>query len=75
MAYAFLKGLGVDGEIGKDHRGPEAAARPTGGPPVVAAAGGKVEVESSRYPFCFLGDEKSPDSTRSIVPFVPFNAT
>src|SRR5262249_18158760 len=34
---------------------------------------GVVTIESSRYPFCFTGDPKSPDSTRSIIAFFPFN--
>jgi hypothetical protein len=40
---------------------------------IVAAKGGEVEIESSRYPFCFFGDEKDPNGTRSILPFLPFN--
>jgi len=32
-----------------------------------------VELESTRYPFCFFGDGASPDSTRSVLPFVAFN--
>jgi len=32
-----------------------------------------VVIESTRYPFCFLGDEKDANGTRSILPFLPFN--
>ncbi|HUX00580.1 MAG: hypothetical protein WBD63_03700 [Phycisphaerae bacterium] len=32
-----------------------------------------MELESTRYPFCFFGDGASPDSTRSVLPFVAFN--
>ncbi len=74
MAYAFLKALGLDGQIGTitiDLSGPTTASD---GHKVLTASGGTVEIESTRYPFCFFGDEKSPDGTRSILPYVPFNA-
>jgi lysophospholipase L1-like esterase len=81
MAYAFLKGLGVDGSIGEitiDMNAAQGAAtKPSTGHAVVAEsrADGKatVEVASSRWPFCFEGDAKSSGSTRSILPFVAFN--
>jgi len=80
MAYAFLKGLGVDGTIGEiaiDLGGQAAATKPSRGHAVVAEsrADGKatVELESSRWPFCFEGDGASSGSTRSILPFVSFN--
>ena len=81
MAYAFLKGLGVDGTIGEIaidlNGGQGAATTPSTGHAVVAAsrADGKatIEVESRRWPFCFEGDGKSSGSTRSILPFVAFN--
>lgn len=74
MAYALLKALGVDGEIGTitlEWGGPATA---TDGHRVIASRDGTLELESARYPFCFAGDAATPDSTRSIVPFVPFNA-
>ena len=74
MAYAFLKALGVDGNIGEitvDLRGETTA---TGGHKVLGKVfGAGVEIESSRYPFCFDADPKSSASTRSITPFFPFN--
>jgi hypothetical protein len=33
---------------------------------------GVLEVESTRYPFCFYGSPRDPRSTRGILPFVPF---
>jgi hypothetical protein len=80
MAYAFLKGLGVDGgiaEIDVDAQG-AAAIRATAGQTVAAngaTTGGQVtlDIESRRWPFCFEGDGTSSSSTRSILPFVPFN--
>jgi lysophospholipase L1-like esterase len=73
MAYAFLKGLGLDGNVGEitvDLGGKPTASE---GHKVLEAVGGKVELESARWPFCFDGDGKSSGSTRSIIPFVPFN--
>jgi len=73
MAYAFLKGMGLDGDLGSITIDMAGAPSASGGHEVVSSSQGSVEVESRRYPFCFQGDPKSPDSTRSIVPFVPFN--
>jgi hypothetical protein len=74
MAYAFLKAMGVDGQIGSitiDLRGKAASSE---GHKIVGEETGKLELESLRYPFCFSGDEKSPAGTRSILPYVAFNA-
>ncbi len=73
MAYAFLKGLGVDGNIGQitvDLKGDTTA---DAGHKVLSGKAGKVELESTRWPFCFEGDGKTSGSTRSITPFLPFN--
>ena len=40
---------------------------------VLSAAAGAVEIESSRYPFCFQGEAKDPNATSGIVEFFPFN--
>jgi lysophospholipase L1-like esterase len=74
MAYAFLKGLGVDGHIGTitlDLAANKAEA--TDGHKVVGVDGGEVTVESTRYPFCFYGDPTKPNSTSGIIEFLPFN--
>ena len=78
MAYAFLKGLGVDGSIGEI--GVDLAANAAKGTPGQKVVGVKkdglvtaVEVSSTRWPFCFEGDANSSGGTRSILPFVPFN--
>ena len=74
MAYAFLKGLGLDGKIGEvdiDLKGPDSV---TSGHKVLSESAGTVELESTRWPFCFQGDGKSSNSTRSILPFTNFNA-
>ena len=78
MAYAFLKGLGVDGSIGEITV--DLSAGTAKGTPGQKVAGVKkdgvvatVEVSSTRWPFCFEGDANSSGGTRSILPFVPFN--
>jgi lysophospholipase L1-like esterase len=73
MAYTFLKALGVDGNIGTITVDMKAKAIASEGHRVIAAQQGVIEVESSRYPFCFSGAEKDPNGTRSILPFLPFN--
>ncbi len=74
IAYAFLKALGCDGNIGTinvDLTGNKATA--TDGHKILAMKDGSVDVESARYPFCFTGDPKSPDATTGIIEFLPFN--
>ncbi len=73
MAYAFLKAMGLDGNIGTVTVDLADGATATEGHRVLSAEKGKVELESSRYPFCFFGGEKDPNGTRSILPFLPFN--
>ncbi|MGQ9590074.1 MAG: family 16 glycoside hydrolase [Planctomycetota bacterium] len=73
MAYAFLVAMGLSGEVGTialDWGSGSATA--SEGHKVLSSAGGEVQVESARYPFCFFGDPKSPEATRSIAPFLPF---
>ena len=74
MAYAFLKALGCDGNIGTvtvDLAANQAEA--SDGHKILSCAGGSVEVESTRYPFCFYGDPASPSSTLGVIEFFPFN--
>jgi len=74
MAYAFLKAMGLDGQIGTITVDAGAgAAKATDGHKILSAKDAQVEVESARYPFCFFGDPARPDGTKSIVPFTPFN--
>ena len=75
MAYALLKGLGCDGNIGTITVNMNAGkAEATDGTKVISYANGVVELESTRYPFCFFGENlKDRNSTRSILPFVSFN--
>ena len=74
MAYAFLKSMNFDGDLGKitlDTQGPSTG---TGGHLVKTFSEGKAVVESTRYPYCFSGDNKSSASAISILPYLPFNA-
>src|SRR5206468_7534137 len=74
MAYAFLKALGCDGNIGTitiDLAGNRADA--TDGHKIVSAKDGVVEIESTRYPFCVGGDPKDLNATAGIIEFFPFN--
>jgi len=73
MAYAFLRGLGFNGNIGELSVDMTGKAQASGGHIVINGGPGRAEFESRRYPFCFTGDEKSSDGTRSIAPFFPFN--
>ena len=74
MAYAFLKALGCSGDIGRitvDLKANQAEA--TAGHKIVSCRDGVVEIESTRYPFCFYGDPAQPSATRGVIEFLPFN--
>lgn len=78
MAYAFLKGLGCDGNIGTitvDLARNKADA--TAGHKVLSAKDGVVEIESTRYPFCFpvskTAKPEDPNNVRGVLDFFPFN--
>lgn len=73
MAYAFLKGLGCKGDIAEINVDMKGSATASEGHKVLSASPGKVELESSRYPFVLEGDPKSSKGTRSITAFLPFN--
>jgi lysophospholipase L1-like esterase len=73
MAYAFLKAMGCEGNIGTITVDMAGQATASEGHKVLKSEPGKVDLESSRYSFCFFGDEKSSGGTRSILPFCPFN--
>jgi hypothetical protein len=74
MAYAFLKGLGCNGDIGTIRVDLTAGkAEATAGHKVLSAKEGAIEIESTKYPFCFYGDPQSPNSTTGVIEFLPFN--
>ena len=58
MAYLFLKGASAATATSAPSAStwPATRPRPDGGHKVVAYSQGRVEIESSRYPFCFSGD-------------------
>ncbi len=75
IAYAFLKALGCDGNIGT-FTVDLAARRATvsEGHRLLSFVDDRVEIESTRYPFCFYGEPTDPESTRGILEVLPFNA-
>jgi len=73
MAYAFLKGMGLDGDIGTITIDMNGQSTATDGHKVLSSDKGKAEIESTRYPFCFFGKEKDANGTFSILPYVSFN--
>jgi lysophospholipase L1-like esterase len=67
-AYAFLKALGCDGNIGTiTFDAGAGTATATDGHKIVSADSSSINVESSRYPFCFT------PATAQIAEFFPFN--
>jgi len=75
MAYAFLRAMGLDGRIGTITFDMNAgAATASEGHRVLAAGPGRIEIESSRYPFCAAGPVDDDGSIRSGMALVPFNA-
>lgn len=75
MAYAFLKGLGLDGEIGTITVDLGAnQAEVSAGHSLVSAKDGAFEIKSTRYPFCATGDKTKDNTIRSGTSLVPFFA-
>jgi hypothetical protein len=74
MAYAFLKALGCDGEIGTLSVNLR-SGRMSGstGHKILSSGNGTYEIQSSRYPFCATGKLDDDDSIRSGMRWVPFN--
>lgn len=74
MAYAFLKAMGLDGQIGTiTLNRADGKATASEGHRILATETGRVEVESSRYPFCAAGPANDDSSLRSGMTLVPFN--
>jgi lysophospholipase L1-like esterase len=75
IAYAFLKALGCDGNIGTFTVDLAAGrASLSEGHRLLSFVDDRVAIESTRYPFCFYGDPSDPESTRGILEVLPFNA-
>jgi len=74
MAFAFLKAMKLPGPIASIKASmPDSKAELSEGHKAVSFSDGTLEIESSRYPFCFSGDPKDPAGTASMLPFIPFN--
>ena len=74
MAYVFLKAMGCDGNIGTITVDMEAGkADATDGHKILSCKNGRVEVESTRYPFCFFGEPARSENTRGVPELIPFN--
>jgi hypothetical protein len=76
MAWAFLKALGADGNIGTitvDLAANTATGTP--GQKIVSVQKGTVNVESTRYPYCFTTSPpyNGVDVTSDIITLFPFN--
>jgi hypothetical protein len=75
MAYAFLKAMGLDGDIGTftmdlgTHQ-----AFVSDGHILDSFTNNTLTITSSCYPFCAIGDLNSDNSIRSGMTLVPFNA-
>ena len=75
MAYAFLKTLGLDGNIGiysvdlSENR-----ATVTSGHTLDSFTNNTLTITSTRYPFCAAGPTDKDDSIRAGMALVPFNA-
>ncbi len=74
MAYAFLKAMGVDGDIGTytvDLK--SGKAKVSKGHELISSRDGEIKIKSSRYPFCAKDDATSDNSIRAGMTIVPFN--
>jgi len=74
MAYAFLKAMGLDGQIATltmDMEQGQAVA--SAGHRVLSTNDNAIRIESRRYPFCATGPLDSDSSLRSGMTLVPFN--
>ncbi len=74
MAYAFLKAMGLDGQIGTITLNmADGKATASEGHRILTAEPGRVEIESGRYPFCAIGPANDDSSIRSGMTLVPFH--
>ncbi len=75
MAYAFLKALGLDGDLGTftvDLAADKASV--TSGHTLDSFTNNTLTITSRRYPFCATGPTNQDNSIRSGMTLVPFNA-
>jgi lysophospholipase L1-like esterase len=81
IAWTLLKGLGMSGDLATISVSMRGGSTVTSGHKILADANGTIEIESFRYPFCFvdpgkqlsLDQPKFAGSTVGILPVLPFN--
>ncbi len=75
MAYAFLKGMGLDGDLGTVTYDAASGKATCGfGHEILSAQDGKITLRSTKLPFSpGPGDEKNDDSIRAGLALVPFD--
>jgi hypothetical protein len=74
MAYAYLKAMGLNGDIGTFTVDlDKGVATATDGHKVDSFKDGTLTITSSRYPFCATGEPDKDTSMRSGMTLVPFN--
>lgn len=72
MACAFLKALGMDGDLGTITLTWAGQSEASAGHQILSTSNHVVEVESVRYPFCFKPASTNGEGSASILPFMPF---
>lgn len=73
MAYAFLHGMGLDGQIADFNIDMKTgAATASEGHTIKPLGEGKFQLVSTRYPFCARGAKDDDNSIRSGMTLVPF---
>jgi hypothetical protein len=74
MAYAFLKAMGLSGEIGTFTLDlSQGTATASSGHEILQANKNQITINSTRYPFCATGPTNDDNSIRSGMTLVPFN--
>lgn len=75
MAYAFLKAMGLDGDLGWiEWDAASGSAKAGGGHEAISSEGGRIRIRSARLPFSpGPGDEKNDDSIAAGLALVPFH--
>lgn len=74
MAYAFLRAMGLDGDLGTFTVNlADGRAKASSGHKVRSYKDGELQIVSERFPFCAGGDVNKDNSIRSAMTLVPFN--
>lgn len=74
MAYAFLKAMGLDGDIATiTMNWTNDRATVSEGHRILSTKAHEVRIESNRYPYCATGGPDRDSSVRSGMTLVPFN--